>query len=101
VPVWHASVSNGRPAATWGRVDRRLLEKLAWRALDRGGGHPAWLEIGANALHYRRRVTASELAIVGPARDIRDQHEEGARLDALRAELPLRILAMLGLTPSR
>lgn len=59
-----------------------------------------WLEIGASALHLRRRVSTTELAIVGQARDIRDQPEEQARLDALRAELSPRLLAMLGLSPA-
>jgi hypothetical protein len=80
--VWHASVSSHTPvqslkvafAALYGVGDRALGE---WR--ERGSGAIA---------HVRRRLSASEAALVNPLRDIRGTPEQAQRIAALLRDAP-------------
>lgn len=96
VPVWHASVSNGRLISTWSRNDRRMALRHVVDAL-RGVGRPSrqWVENGSIALHVRRRVKPSELAVIGEARDIRDTDEQRQRIDVVLGEVSPMVRTML------
>lgn len=63
-PVWHVSVSRGTAQA----------QRLKALAILFGRGDSArgeWWEVGHLATHLRRRLSADEEVLVGPAVDIR------------------------------
>jgi hypothetical protein len=84
--VWHASVSL-RPVKRWFPA---VLESLARLELEGVGDATLgeWVESeqipGSMILHYRKRLTPEEQAIVGPVIDVR-----GTPMHDLRAKLAL------------
>lgn len=62
-----------------------LLESAAARALDGVGDASLgeWTQAPRRVFHLRRRLSAAEVAQVGPVRDIRGTPEAGDRLQAM------------------
>jgi hypothetical protein len=59
-----------------------------------------WVEQGERGVfHLRRRLSAAEAALVGPARDIRGTEEERVRMEALFAELSPLAKALMQRNP--
>ena len=87
MPVWHASVANGRPLSAWTRHDRRQAKRRLLESLRGVGGEPVWWESGQAAMHLRHRVTPAESEIIGPARDIRGTDEVDERLIVVACEV--------------
>jgi hypothetical protein len=90
--VWHASVAP-RPGVSVAGLDplgRALLESRARDLLEGVGDakRGEWVEVSARAIHVRRRLSADEERLVGPAIDIRGTPEVEQRLCAVRAILP-------------
>lgn len=74
MPVWHVSVATSNLAhmADVTRAQRQRLAKVAREVLH-GVGRPRSdvLEVAGISVQIRRMVTAAELAITGPAIDVR------------------------------
>jgi hypothetical protein len=82
-PVWHVSVEAKRP------MPSAQLYKLALRVL-RGVGDAVegeWFEEQYPFIHVRRRLSASEAALVGPVVDVRGTDEARRRAEAVGSRL--------------
>ena len=92
--MWHASIS---PLVSLGRrLDAARLFELALATL-RGVGTVSlgeWREVGTVACHVRRRLSAEEMIIVGPVRDLRGTPEALTRLWRARQWMPAPLWPM-------
>lgn len=88
-PVWHVSVSPRFPLMV--NRERRLFE-IAGDALFGVGDATLgeWREVGNNAVHLRRRLTAIEMAAgrIDSVCDVRGTEEFTRRIEAIRPYLP-------------
>lgn len=85
-PVWHASVA---PRGTY-RIHPNYLRRTAHNALQGVGDSTLgeWEKQGVVAFHLRRRLSAAETAIVGPAVDARNTRDGLLRAVRVLTALP-------------
>lgn len=74
--MWHASVAIGvpggmKPLLLWTEQDQQRAEQALRQVLRGVGTDPTIVERSRLTLHWRRKVTPKEHAIVGPAIDVR------------------------------
>ncbi len=92
MPVWHASVMpHGRSRLPFLELRRIAYVQLAGVG-DKAAGE--WVERSSAGFHLRRRLSPSEVLLVGPAVDCRGTEEGKARLERFRCELPPPAIAL-------
>lgn len=74
--MWHASIALLTAAgpkflSSWNRRDEDMAQKEIKRLLAGVGHGEPIVERGTLALHVRKKVSTAELAVVGPATDVR------------------------------
>lgn len=83
--MWHASASAHRHP-----IPVLDLERICYELLGACGDVLAgeWKESGGQAFHLRRRLSASEAALVGPVVDIRGTPEAERRMRPVASLVP-------------
>jgi hypothetical protein len=85
-PVWHASVAQAPDS----RLSVAALRNVALTMLESVGDANAgeWHHWSGRAFHVRRRLSAAEIELTGPAVDVRGTPEARARAEAARRARP-------------